>query len=93
MKNTALLGFVAVLVAGCPSMMVVDGISVRQDDWLEAEAAVSARAKADFGCEDVKLTLKKVHPAASPTQVDAAGCGKTGTYVQGEAGWRAQTAP
>lgn len=93
MREKALLGVVALLVAGCPSMMVVDGISVRQDDWGAAEAAVSARAKADFGCDDVKLTLKKVHPAGSPTQIAAAGCGKSGTYVSSGNGWAAPPLP
>jgi hypothetical protein len=87
--SKVLLATVALMASACPTMITVDGISVPQDEWAKAEAEVRARAKSDFACEDVKLTLLKIHPAGSPTTVGAAGCEKTGTYVRGESGWAA----
>jgi hypothetical protein len=86
-RSKVLLGIVALLASGCPTMITVDGISVPEHEWAQAEAAVRERAKSDFACDDVKLTLLKIHPAGSPTTVGAAGCEKTGTYVHAESGW------
>jgi hypothetical protein len=86
-SSKVLLGVVALLASGCPTMITVDGISVPEHEWAKAEAAVTERAKADLGCDQVKLTLLKIHPAGSPTTVGAAGCDKTGTYVNAESGW------
>jgi hypothetical protein len=82
-----LLGLVAVLALGCPSTLVVDGITVRQDSWQEAEVEVTDQDKSDLGCEDITLKLMAVHPAASPTKIGAAGCGKNTIYVPGDNGW------
>lgn len=85
--HAAFLGLIAVSVMGCPSTVVVSGITVVEDAWADASASVTARAKADFACEDIQLTLLEVHPAGSPERVSAAGCGKESTYVPGDSGW------
>src|SRR5262245_12405970 len=59
-SSTVLLGAVTLLATACPTMITVDGISVPQARWVEAEAAVSQRAKSDLDCEDVKLKLLKI---------------------------------
>lgn len=86
--KTVFLGAALILAAaGCPSTIVVNGITVVEETWREAEPAVTARAKADLHCEDVTLKLLAVHPAGSPQEIEATGCDQSSTYVPGPDGW------
>ena len=86
------LGAILAFATGCPTTIVVDGTTVREDAWTEAAASVTARARTDLGCEEIKLKLLDLHPAGTPRKIGAAGCDKTATYVPGPDGWVAASA-
>jgi len=55
--RVTLLGAMMAPATGCFTTIVVDGTTVREDAWTEAAASVTARATADLGCGEIKLTL------------------------------------
>lgn len=66
------------LSTGC-SRVVVNGMRVREDWWLDVQHEISLRARIDLSCREVDVVLQKMQ-GKFPVIVTADGCGRSVLY-------------
>lgn len=86
MKKIGTIVVVAATLLMCScggTKIMVDGIEVYEERWIETKEDILRRVEFDFGCpaEQVSLTLFKRYNVY-PTEVGIRGCDKQGVYVR-----------
>jgi hypothetical protein len=86
LENPRVAALTFAFLAGCSSLITVNGKPLLEDQWASDETAVYARAPIDLKCPRPNITLAvldnfggNMHYAS---QVAARGCGKTAIYTR-----------
>lgn len=76
--------FILIPVLGACATIQVNGVSVAEDDWHAAEAAIRARAGFDLDCRELEITPLGVSDSMNKlaNMAGVAGCGKKAVYIR-----------